>query len=119
MNTQINGLKVLTASDIKLPSRTLSVVSIQIDLKTVHGHIYDVNPIQAHKDEHPNMMLIPIIHKVDSACANVIPCVLINLSTEDIHLTKDEMSGFLLELNETTTMTIHDTLLYDEHYWFN
>ena len=44
-------------------------------------------------DEHPNMVLFPSIHKPHSACVSETPCVIINLSSEDIHIAKD----FLME----------------------
>ena len=41
-------------------------------------------------NQHPNMVLIPAIHNFDCTCANEIPCVLLHLPTEGIHLTKVE-----------------------------
>ena len=66
-DTQIYGLKVFTTSNNTVPSRTLAVVNVQIDMKKVHkGHIYDVQPNQAHTDTHLNMVLMPTMYKVDN-----------------------------------------------------
>ena len=50
--------------------------------------------------------------KVDSACATEVICILINLVTEDIYLTKGEMLRSLIqmhiELNEIATATVFD-----------
>ena len=47
LHTQINGPKVLTTCEINVPSRTLALVSIQVDLNKVNkGHIFDVQPNQ-------------------------------------------------------------------------
>ena len=81
-----------------VPSGTLAVVNVEIDLKTAHeGHIYDVESSQASTTEHPNKVLILTIYKVANACATESTCMLINLITDDIHLTKGEMLGFLIE----------------------
>ena len=64
------------------------------------------------------MVLILTIHIVNSVSADRIPCVLINLSTQDLHLAKDEMLRFLIEtdieLDEMTTMTVYNTSFYNE-----
>ena len=118
LDTQISCPEVLTTSDIKVPSRILAVVNVHIHLKTVHKrHIYDVQPSQVHADDHSNIVLIPTIYKLGNTSASEIPCVFINLSTEDIHLNKGEIKGFLIEitikLDEITTMTVYDTPFYE------
>ena len=84
-------------------------------MKTVQeGHLYDVQPSHTHINEYPNMVLIPTIYKVDSPCAATVPCVLINLATGDICLTKGKMLGFLvemdIELNKRTPTTVCDIM---------
>ena len=62
------------------------MVNGQTDLNTFHeGHIYDVQPNQAHINEHPSMVLIITIYKVDNAWATEDACLLINSATEYIH----------------------------------
>ena len=65
----LNDPKVLTVRDITIISITLVLITVQIDPKTIYkGLFYDVQHSQAHIDEHPNIVLIPTLHKVDSVC---------------------------------------------------
>ena len=65
------------------------------------------------------MVLIPIIYKVDNTCATEVPFILLNLSTEDIHLTKGEMLEFLVKtgkaLDEITNIAGYYAPCHDEN----
>ena len=98
-------------------------MSVQIDVKAVHEeNICDVQPSQAHINEHPNIVLILTIHRVDSAYTNEIPFAFINVSTEDIYLAEVKMLWFTIktdiELDEITKMRMFDTPFYDKDYCF-
>ena len=66
------------------------------------------------------MLLIPTIYQVDDACANKSLCVIINISLQDIYLTRDEILAFLIKTNikhtELAPVTMYGTLFYDEDY---
>ena len=86
------------------------MINVQIGLKSIHeGYFYDLQPSQTHINEHPNMVLISTIYKLEKVCATEILCVLINTSSKDMHLTKGETVGFSIEtsikLDEITTVT--------------
>ena len=69
-----------------LPPRTLAVINVHIDLKSIHeGYIYDVKPSQAYINELPNTVQIPTMYEVEKACSTEVPCVVINLSTKNTH----------------------------------
>ena len=59
------------------------------------GQIYEIEPSQYLKEEYPNLCIIPMIHNVDVHKTENVPLVVINLSTDDIYLSKEEVMGFM------------------------
>ena len=57
---------------------------------------------------------------MEKACTTEVSCVLINIPTEDIHLAKGEMVGFLIqtvtELDEVTTVPDFNVPCHKEDY---
>ena len=45
-------------------------------------------------DEHPNMVIICVIHITPSPTDTIVPFVIINLSTKSVFLSKHEILGF-------------------------
>ena len=78
VHTQIEGSEIAHFKWYTVPPRTLAVINVQVDLKAAwEGHIFYVQPSQVYINEHPTMLLIPTIYKVDSACATIVTCMLI------------------------------------------
>ena len=49
VDSQIEGLNITTVCNITTPPRTLAVINIQVDPKTIlEGHLPDVRPSEAH-----------------------------------------------------------------------
>ena len=73
------------------------------------GHIYEIEPSQYLKEEYPNLCIIPMIHNVDVHKTENVPLVVINLSTDDVYLSKGEIMGFMqnqsLDISEIVTET--------------
>ena len=62
-------------------------------------------------NEYPNMILISTINGIEGVgTTSTIPCKLLNFTTDDIFLMKDEMIGSLIEtdieLNEIVTKSL-------------
>ena len=60
-------------------------------------------------ETHPNLCVIPMIHNVDIYKMENVPLVVVNLSTEDIHLSKGEVMVFMqnqsLDISKIITET--------------
>ena len=75
----------MTKADIQVQPRTLMVLDVQIDLaQATPGLIYDVMPNLLMKDEHPNLVTIPLLHNIESLEAHCVPYMVVNLSQDGI-----------------------------------
>ena len=105
-----NKPQLSLANSITLPGRSLAVVRVCNDLEADQsGQMYEVEPSQILNDKYPNMCIIPMIHNVDIHKTENAPLVVINLSTEDVYLSKGEIMGFMqnqsLDISEIVTET--------------
>ena len=87
-----------------LSSRSLAVVCVHNNLEPDQsGQLYEIEPSQC------NLCIIPMIHNVDIHKIENVPLVVINLSTDDIYLSKGEIMGFMqnqsLDISEIVTET--------------
>ena len=86
------------------------VVCVQSNLKSDQsGQIYEVEPNQCLIEEYSNLCIIPMIHNVDVHKTENVPLVVINLSNDDVYLSKGEVMGFMqnqtLDISEIVTET--------------
>ena len=93
-----------------MPRRSLAVVCVHNNLEPDQsGQLYEIEPSQCLNEKYPNLRIIPVIHKVDIHKTENVPLVVINLSTDDIYLSKGEIMGFmqnqLLDISEIVTET--------------
>ena len=112
IDTHIIGPKLLTKADIQVQPRTLMVLDVQIDLaQATPGLIYDVMPNLLMKDEHPNLVTIPLLHNIESLEAHCVPYMVVNLSQDGIFLPKEQMMGHLeptpVSVEEITTESVY------------
>ena len=86
IDTHIIGPKILTKADIQIQPRTLMVLDVQIDLaQATPGLIYDVMPNLLMKDEHPNLVTVPLLHNIESLEAHCVPYMVVNLSIKKLN----------------------------------
>ena len=72
-----------------LPGRSLAVVCVHNNLEPDQsGQIYETEPSQYLNEKYPNLCIIPMIHNVDVHKTENVPFVVINLSTDDVYLSK-------------------------------
>ena len=93
-----------------LPGQSLIVVCVQNNLEpNQSGQIYEIEPSQCLKEEYPNLCIIPMIHNAEVHKTENVPLVVINLSTDDVCLSKGEVMGFMqnqsLDISEIVTET--------------
>ena len=98
------------AYSIMLPRRSLAIVCIHNNLDPDQsGQLYEVEPSQSLNDKYPNLCIIPMIHNVDVHKAENVPLVIINFSSDDVHLLKGETTGYMqnqsLYISEIMTKT--------------
>ena len=95
---------------VTLRGRTLAIVSVNNNLDTNQsGYMYEIEPCGILNEKHPNLCVIPIIHKVDVHKTEHIPLVVINFASDDIYLSKGETMGYMLiqsfDISEIMTET--------------
>ena len=110
------------ANSIILPGRSLAVICVSSNLEPDQsGQIYEIELSQYLNETHPNVCVIPMIHNVDMHKMENVPLVVVNFSTEDIHLSKGEVMGFMqnqsLDISEiiTETSTKPSTIMIEDN----
>ena len=98
------------ANSMTLPGRTLAVVHVNNNLRPKQsGQLYEIEPNYLLTNKYPNLDIIPMIHNVDIYKTEVVPLVVVNLSTDSVYLSKGEIMGFMqsqsLDISEITTET--------------
>ena len=98
------------AHSVTIPGRTLAIIGVCNNLKPHQsGSLYEIEPNDMILDKYPNLCIIPMIHNVDVHRTEYLPLVIINLSSDDISLSKGEIMGFMqvqsLEISEIMTET--------------
>ena len=82
---------------INIPGRNLAVVSVLLDTKALQeNQVYEVKPNLLLTNEHPNLVVLPMLHLVQKEKHDSIPVALINLNKDErIFLKKGEILGCL------------------------
>ena len=82
---------------INIPGRNLAVVSVLLDTKVLQeNQVYEVKPNLLLTNEHPNLVVLPMLHLVQREKHDSIPVALINLNEDEkIFLKKGEILGCL------------------------
>ena len=98
------------AYSVNLPGRSLAIVCVYNNLDPDQSRqLYEIELSQNLNENYPNLCVIPIIHNVDVHKTENVSLVVINLSTDDIYLSKGETMGFMqnqsLDLTEIMTET--------------
>ena len=102
LETYITGPIIYTKNHVNIPGRTSAVLNVTADIRErTLGHInFNVQVNRLLINEYPNLIAIPTIHNVRNAQNPIIPCVLVNLSIESVHLPKRELSWQLIPTND-------------------
>ena len=95
---------------VTLPGRTLAIVCVYNNLDPDQsGYIYEIEPSLNLHEKYPNLCVIPMIHNVDVHKTENVPLVVVNLSSDEIYLSKGGIMGFIqnqsLGISEIMTET--------------
>ena len=93
----MKGPMIHNRQGINIPGRNLAVVSVLLDTKALQeNQVYEVKPNLLLTNEHPNLIVLPMLHVVQREKHDSIPVALINLNEDEkIFLKKGEIVGYL------------------------
>ena len=105
-----NKPQLSLANSMTLPGRTLAIIHVNNNLKPEQcGQMYEIEPNYFLTEEYPNLYIIPMMHNVDIHKTKNVPLVVINFSTDSLHLSKGEIMVFMqnqsLDISEIVTET--------------
>ena len=96
IETYVTGSIATTKNHIDIPERALAILNVTVEWNTKEkAKFYEVKQNYLLKEEYPNLLAIPTVHKIQDQKLSVIPYVLINLSYAKIQLPKGEILGHL------------------------
>ena len=91
-----DDLTLTLKSGVYISGRTVAILNVN---SSVHqndiGQFYNVRANSLLEDEHPQLQIVPTLHKVDTATNTLIPFVLINLGEDYVFLPKGQVVRFL------------------------
>ena len=91
-----NDLTLTLKGGVYIPGRTVAILNVN---SCIHqndiGQFYSVRANSLLEDEHPQLQIVPTLHKVDTAANTLVPFVLINLGEDYVFLPKGQVVGFL------------------------
>ena len=102
----IKGPMIHNKQRIEIPESSLAMIKTSIDTRECpKDQVFEVKPNFLHTNEHPNLIMVPMMHIIQGEKHDCLPLVLINLNEgEKIFLRKGEILGhlepFLIEVNE-------------------
>ena len=102
----MKGPMIHNRQGINIPGRNLAVISVLLDVKALQeNQVYEVKPNLLLTNEHPNLVVLPMLHLVQKEKYNSVPVALVNLNDDErIFLRKGEILGCLepspIEMNE-------------------
>ena len=105
----VKGPMIHNRQGIYIPGRNLAVVSVLLDAKVLQeNQVYEVKSNLLLTNEHPNLVILPMLHVVQKQKHDNIPIALINLDEDEkVFLKKGEILGYL----EPTPIEITEIVL--------
>ena len=93
----MDGPMICNKQGVTVPGRKLAVIRVSIEVdKTMDGQMFEVKPNFLLTNEHPNLVIVPMIHQVRGEKQECVPLTLLNLAEdESIFLKKGEILGHL------------------------
>ena len=106
--------KIVTVKTIKIPQRSLAVINTRSNITESHvGQLYKIRTDHLIQNDHPNLIFISTLHRVDEVVKDHIPLVVINVGREDIWLEGNTVIAHLdveeLDISEITTQSSYDS----------
>ena len=106
--------KISTVKNIKIPQRSLAVINTKSNITEDHvGQMYKMRMDHLIQNEHPNLIFISTLHRIDEVMKDHIPIVVINVGRDDIWLKGNTVLAHLnleeLDISEITTQSSYDS----------
>ena len=110
LETSLSGFLIHTKSHIEIPGRHIIVLDVKVNPTKEHlGKMYNVQQNMNLQNEHPTLVTVPTIHKIDTLKPMRILYILINFAKENVFLSKGELLGNLDPLEENVQKIITST----------
>ena len=93
----MNGPMIHNKQGLTIPGRRLAITNVSIDIdKSMNDQMFEVRPNFLLTNEYPNLVMIPMLHRVEGVKQKCIPLALLNLAEdESIFLKRGEILGSL------------------------
>ena len=80
----MDGPMICNKQGITVPGRKLAVIKVTIDIDEImDGQMFVVKPNFMLANEHPNLVIVPILHQVRGEKQGCIPLTLLNLAADE------------------------------------
>ena len=116
----MDGPMIHNKQGITIPGRKLPIIDVSINIdESMDDQMFEVKPNFLLTNEHSNLMVIPMLHKVKEIKQKCIPLALLNLAEdESMFLKKGEILGHLepcsIEIEEILKEDWSDPVESDE-----
>ena len=107
----MGGPMIYNKQGITVPGRRLAVIKVSIEMnETMDGQMFKVKPNFLLTNEHPNLVIMPMLHQVTGEKQEYIPLTLLNLAEDEaVYLKTGEILGHL----EPCPITIEEIVKED------
>ena len=97
MEVPIDGPMIYNKQGITVPGRKLAVIKVSIKIdEAMNGQMFKVKTNFLLTNEHPNLVIMPMLHQVTGKKQECIPLTLLNLAEDEtVYLKKGEILGHL------------------------
>ena len=110
----MDGPMIYNKQGITVPGRKLAIIKVSIEMdEAMDGQMFEVKPNFLLTSEHPNLVIMPMLHQVTEEKQEYIPLTLLNLAEDEaVYLKNGEILGHL----EPCPITIEEIVKED---WSN
>ena len=93
----MNGPMIHNKQGLTIPGRRLAIINASIDIdKSMNDQMFEVMPNFLLTNEYPNLVMIPMLHRIEGVKQKCISLALLNLAEdESIFLKRGEILGSL------------------------
>ena len=80
----MDGPMIYNKQGVTVPGRKLAVIKVSIDIdETMDGQMFEVKPNFILTNEHPNLVIMPMLHQVRGEKQECVPLTLLNLAEDE------------------------------------
>ena len=80
----MDGPMIYNKQGVTVPGRKLAVIRVFIEIdKTMDGQMFEVKPNFLLTNEHPNLVIVPVLHQVRGEKQECVPLTLLNLAEDE------------------------------------